>query len=471
MVAPSAYGLTPRPRPTLWSVAREAVCTLQFKATALVVVLTLSVTAAVAGYLLQTSGKLARAQHEEQLITAASLLADAAGTMLAANDCLYLQRLAEDRANGFPLLYVIITDANGTQMAMAEHRSTNVLHRLDMGGGRKLPVPGSPTVQPANETAPVLLDVTYPISMRQSTTTSGEPEHRELLGYVRTGMVANSWQRTMAGQLDLMIGVGVLAMIAAVPLGFMVIRRIVAPLDGLAEAMLEFSQGKLQVRSPVVRGDEIGRLATAFNQMADQHQQTHERMRRLNAELEERVAHRTQQLRELASREPLTGLYNRRYFNETLERRFAEALRYGDDLSCIMIDLDDFKAANDTFGHQVGDELLMLTSRTLLSQMRSADVAARFGGDEFVLLLPQTDAEHARILAERVVDRFSRELGERFPEVRISMSIGIASLRSTGAEAAELLVRAADHAMYESKALGKNKVRAAAERTIVAVGR
>jgi diguanylate cyclase (GGDEF)-like protein len=246
-------------------------------------------------------------------------------------------------------------------------------------------------------------------------------------------------------------------------LGFLVIRRIVAPLDGLAHAMVQFSHGRLDVRSPVIRRDEVGRLATAFNQMADQHQQTHQRMRRLNAELEERVAHRTQQLRELASREPLTGLYNRRYFNDTIERRFAEAMRYGDDLSCLMIDLDEFKKANDTFGHQVGDELLILTARTLLGQLRSADVAARFGGDEFVILLPQTDCDRAKALAERIIERFTADLSDRFPDVRVSMSIGIASLHQTHATEAELLVKAADHALYDAKTAGKNKLRVAAE--------
>jgi len=458
MVAPSVYKIADPRRPTLLSVALDMLCTLQFKATALVVVLTLSVTAAVSSYLLRSSGQLARAQHEEQLVHAASLLSDTVAALLAVGDVDSLRPLALERANGFPLLYVIISDPTGKQLAFGEHRNANVLQRLERDESERAPVPGTPIMHAESDSAPMFLDVTFPITRREPLDLSPKSRPAALLGYVRTGMIANGWQQSMSDKLDLVIGVGVLAMVVAVPLGFLVIRRIVSPLDSLAQAMLQFSQGKLHVRSPVVRRDEIGRLATAFNQMADQHQQTHERMRRLNAELEERVAHRTQQLRELASREPLTGLYNRRFFNETLERRFAEALRYNDDLACVMIDLDDFKAANDTFGHQIGDELLMLTARTLLGQLRSADVAARFGGDEFVLLLPQTDAEQARSLSERIVERFGRELGERFPDVRVSMSLGIASLKSTRAENAELLVRAADHALYDAKALGKNKL-------------
>src|SRR3990172_2296320 len=359
----------------------DSLLSLQFKATVLVVVLTLSVTAAVSGYLLQSSGRLAREQHDEQMISAAALLAKAAGAILAGGDPAELKALAVESANGLPLLYVIFADADGKQLAVAEHRSVHVLQRLQRNESERVPVPGTPVFHAPSEEAPVFLDVTYPINIRGDGDDGGENRPPKLVGYVRTGMVANNWQRSMASKLDLVIGVGILATVVAIPLGFLLVRKIVAPLDGLAGAMLRFSQGKLDVRSPVTRRDEIGRLAATFNLMADQHQQTHERIVRLNAELEERVAYRTQQLRELASREPLTGLYNRRHFNEMLERRFAEAVRYGTDLSCLMIDLDEFKAANDAFGHQVGDELLILTAGTIVGQLRTADLAARYGGD------------------------------------------------------------------------------------------
>jgi diguanylate cyclase (GGDEF)-like protein len=457
MTAPAGQPSEGSKRPGFLRSAVAALSTLQFKATAIVVILTVFVTVAVSGYLLQSSGQIARAQHEAELLTAASLLSDAAAALIDSGDQEQLQDLAIELANGQPLLYVIVSDKDGRQLAVSEHKKATLLQRLE--DASQAPVPGVPVMVAQAQGAPLFLDVTYPITLRHAETYSAKSRPTELLGYVRTGMKGNTWQQGMASKLDLAIGVGVLSLLAAVPLGFLLIRRIVAPLDGLSEAMLQFSQGRLDVRSRIVRNDEIGRLAKAFNQMADQHQQTNQRMRRLNAELEERVAHRTQQLRELASREPLTGLYNRRYFNDTMERRFAEAMRYGDDLACVMIDLDDFKHANDTFGHQVGDELLILTARTLLGQLRAADVAARFGGDEFVLLLPQTDCDQARSLAERIIERFTGELAERFPEVRVSMSIGISSMHHSHAPDAESLVRAADHALYDAKSKGKNKVR------------
>ncbi len=449
----------------IWRCIQDAASGLQCKATGLVVVLTVLVTAAVSGYLLQSSGDLARDEHDTHMVQIANMLAKAAAATIAAGDFDALQELATESANGSPLLYVIFSDVQGRQLAVAEHRAAGVLQRLHGDSSERAPVPGQPAFRAGTDRVPVFLDVTYPISVRVfgDTMPEGEPSvaSTQLLGYVRTGMIADGWQRTMSSKLDLVVGVGILAAVAAIPLGFLLVRRIVSPLEGLADAMLHFSQGELDVRSSVSRRDEIGRLANTFNRMADQHQHTHERIVRLNAELEKRVALRTQQLRELASHEPLTGLYNRRYFNETLEHRFSEALRYETDLSCIMLDLDSFKAVNDSYGHHVGDEVLQLTAATITGQLRTADVAARFGGDEFVVLLPQTDADRARVLADRIAEKFAQDGAEHLPQVRITISMGIASLPSLDIRDAESLIRTADRAMYEAKAAGKNRIVAA----------
>ncbi len=430
---------------------------LQFKATALVVVLTLSVTATVAAYLLHTSGQFAREQHGEQMLTSAAFLAKAAEPLMHGNGDA-LQRLAEESANGQPLMYVIFSDPAGVTIAESEVRNAGLVRGLQLGAKARTPTPGMPVLFTEAQGVPMFLDLTYPITSRADGAGGADHGTLQLLGYVRTGMTANGWQRSMTSRLDILVGVGFLSLVAVIPLGFLVIRRIVQPMEGLSQAMLNFSMGKLDVRSPIRRNDELGRLAKAFNQMADQHQQTHLRIIRLNAELEERVAYRTHQLRELASRDPLTGLYNRRYFSDVLQRCYAEASRYRTDLSCIMIDLDDFKSANDAYGHQVGDQVLQMAAGTIVGQLRTADVAARYGGDEFILLLPQTDLDRAHVLGERIVERFNTELGKSVPGSTVRMSMGIASLRHLEPDNAEALIQAADHALYSAKTSGKNQI-------------
>ena len=435
----------------------QTVHSLQFKATALGVVLTLSVAGVVAFYLIRSSGQLAREQYGEQMLGSAALLAKAAAPLMS-TDRAGLERLAKDSANGQPLVNVIFTDAEGVTLAESGHRPGGLVREQYRTVGAETATPGLPVLRSVTTDGPMFMDLTYPVTLRSDTSIASKRPITRLLGYVRVSMVANTWQRSMASRLDLLIGVGVLALVAAIPLGFLLIRRIVGPLEGLSQAMLSFSMGKLDVRSTIRRRDELGRLAQAFNQMADQHQQTHMRIVRLNAELEERVAYRTHQLRELASRDPLTGLYNRRYFSDVLQRCYAEAVRYRTALSCIMIDLDDFKSANDAFGHQVGDQVLQLAAGTIVGQLRTADVAARYGGDEFILLLPQTDAERTQVLGGRIVERFNAELSERVPGLNVRMSMGIASLQNLTPGNAETLIQAADRALYLAKTAGKNRI-------------
>lgn len=152
---------------------------------------------------------------------------------------------------------------------------------------------------------------------------------------------------------------------------------------------------------------------------------------KLNAELEERVQQRTQDLEDLAARDPLTGLYNRRYFGEVITREFAAAERYGEDLTCLMFDLDHFKLINDRFGHRTGDGILITLGSAIAGELRGSDVAARFGGDEFILLLPKTPAAAASRLADRIVAAFMDQVSDAHPGVNPTLSIGVASLRTT----------------------------------------
>ena len=162
---------------------------------------------------------------------------------------------------------------------------------------------------------------------------------------------------------------------------------------------------------------------------------------------------------EVAATDPLTGLYNRRHFGKVIDQLFAEAQRYDSDLSCVMIDLDGYKLLNDTYGHQVGDQLLVAAAKAITANLRRMDVAARYGGDEFVLLLPRAGSNDATTVVTRIQDDFrlaSAALLRR--SAGVTMSIGIGSLRADRVAGTEQLIARADAALYRAKAEGRNRI-------------
>jgi diguanylate cyclase (GGDEF)-like protein len=153
----------------------------------------------------------------------------------------------------------------------------------------------------------------------------------------------------------------------------------------------------------------------------------------------------------------LTGLANRRSVEETLRTEVARARRFDDKLCVVMADLDDFKRVNDTWGHPVGDDALLMFAHTLRATAREMDVAGRWGGEEFVLVLPGTDAAGGARLAERARTALeSRALEVEGEPVRLTASFGVAELSPT-ADVSDLIA-AADSALYEAKRTGKNRV-------------
>jgi diguanylate cyclase (GGDEF)-like protein len=161
----------------------------------------------------------------------------------------------------------------------------------------------------------------------------------------------------------------------------------------------------------------------------------------------------------------LTGLANRRHSEEALTAELSRSARFGGSLSVVMTDLDNFKAVNDEHGHPVGDTVLRRFARLLEGSVRDVDVAARWGGEEFLLILPGTDAEGAARLAERIRARLE-ETTLLTPEgvlIVATASFGVASAGEDGAASAERLVAAADAALYAAKRAGKNRVEQAGE--------
>src|ERR1700740_3215566 len=148
--------------------------------------------------------------------------------------------------------------------------------------------------------------------------------------------------------------------------------------------------------------------------------------------------------------DPLTGLYNRRLFSEGFEKELNRARRYGLPLGLVMLDLHRFKEVNDKHGHPRGDEVLRAVAATLKSALRTSDSAFRIGGDEFALLLPQTDAPQALALSRRVEMVFAEAVKPLQLSVRVSMDHGVATFPQDG-EQADQLIRVADERLYRLK--------------------
>jgi diguanylate cyclase (GGDEF)-like protein len=168
--------------------------------------------------------------------------------------------------------------------------------------------------------------------------------------------------------------------------------------------------------------------------------------------------------RKLADRDPLTGFYNHRFLHERLGEEVVRTQRAHRSMSVLMLDLDDFKLVNDTFGHLFGDRVLTWTAELIRSTLRASDIPARYGGDEFAIILPETDREEAGRAAERILDAFQGQpfVGEQRGPVPIGASIGVATFPQDGRTATEL-IDAADQALYRVKRDGGHDAAPAGE--------
>jgi len=168
------------------------------------------------------------------------------------------------------------------------------------------------------------------------------------------------------------------------------------------------------------------------------------------------------QMRELSITDGLTGLANRRRLNERLVEGLARSRRNKAPLSVLLLDLDNFKRVNDVYGHDKGDDALRAVAHALRTNVRATDLAARFGGEEFVMLLENADAKQARVFAERIAQSL-RDLRFDWKEGGLSASVGVASYPENEAYDAESLLKLADQCMYTAKLAGKDRVVLASE--------
>lgn len=173
------------------------------------------------------------------------------------------------------------------------------------------------------------------------------------------------------------------------------------------------------------------------------------------------LSRQTFRLKALASKDELTGVHNRRSLMRLLQKEVDRAKRYGSPLSTVMVDIDNFKPFNDTYGHQVGDIVLAEVAQLIVLESRDIDVIGRYGGEEFLIALPETHVDEGIVYAERLraaIDRYGKEARKVYPDIEaITISAGVTVL-AKGDDDIEQLIKRCDHAMYAAKDRGRNRV-------------
>jgi len=298
----------------------------------------------------------------------------------------------------------------------------------------------------------------------------------ELIDEIRQ---ANNEVQALAKQsVNKLLGIALLVLIGSLIVALRYSNKLVKPLTELTHSAKQVAHGDFDYLVNIKSNDELGVLSKSFNQMVvelrereEEQMALTEQLRQQNEELEysnrklNRLIDRLNESEESKERfqalsytDELTGVYNRRYLEEHVTAEFAE---HRDVMSyaCIMLDIDDFKAINDTYGHLAGDHVLRDVADILLQNKRLHDVVVRYAGDEFVVLVEQVDKERASQIAERI--RAAVEVHTSMFEdtmLRVTVSVGVAFIETGEPVDGDQILREADNALYKAKQLGRNRV-------------
>jgi diguanylate cyclase (GGDEF)-like protein len=250
--------------------------------------------------------------------------------------------------------------------------------------------------------------------------------------------------------IALIVGLLLVVGFAAYILGLTIVR----PLNRLITAASQVASGNLNVNVPVLSRGELGYTTEVFNHMVTRLGQAREELDAMNRTLRDR----NRELHEISITDSLTGLYNRKHSMEVLTKEVARAERYQRPLALLMIDVDHFKRYNDTCGHLAGDEVLRKIATIFRRCTRESDCVGRYGGEEFLIILPETVGDDAGRIAERIRSHLAEEDFPFGPQMlKITISGGIASFPRNG-RSPESLLKSADAALYEAKNRGRNRV-------------
>ncbi len=263
-------------------------------------------------------------------------------------------------------------------------------------------------------------------------------------------------------ELDrILIGIGLLLGLLGILIVFLTAKRLGRPLTVLTEVARGIGQDTPRTMPRLSGSREVVSLSLALRALLHRIGTVTERLQD-SRERAEALESEKRELERLASLDPLTGLRNRRAFLDVAGHEIARARREGGILSVLMIDIDHFKRVNDTYGHAAGDAVIRAIAGLIRSLSREADIAARFGGEEFVILLPNCGFEDARLFGERLRSRISdHRLDYDGQAIRVTVSVGCAQFmpQTTGLDEA---IDSADHALYLAKRLGRNRVEGSA---------
>lgn len=243
------------------------------------------------------------------------------------------------------------------------------------------------------------------------------------------------------------------AALLALALGVLLSRGLSRQLQHLISAVRAIQQGTLRQNVPVAGRDEVALLARAFNEMSVELAQSHEDLQ---------ASHRTistqaDQLRELSVRDALTGLHNRRYFDEQAASLYRHAVRYQRSFSVVIADIDFFKRINDQHTHATGDAVLRAVGEIFRAHMRESDLVARYGGEEFVMAFPETSLAQATALCDKLRQLIAAHPWQELnPQLAVTISIGVAADLQAGS--AEAMLQQADAMLYRAKQDGRNRV-------------
>lgn len=254
-------------------------------------------------------------------------------------------------------------------------------------------------------------------------------------------------------------------LLAAIFFALVLNYSIISPVRKLTYALNDMSEGQNNIHfNHIDSKDEIGSMQLAFEKLRRKLLQGDVYKATVSQQQKEIKYRKSQQdhFQQLALTDALTGAVNRHHFNEVLDQEIAHVNSHGSPLSIMLLDIDHFKSVNDRYGHGVGDEVLVMFYQTCVEAVRSSDVVARIGGEEFVIIMPNTQLVNAQKFAERLRQKIAKlEINIANKQISVTVSIGVSQWQSEYFTNAETFVAHADKSLYQAKNSGRNKVVAA----------